>query len=94
LSRNTLESTSKASRSASTVSAVATAGIRVTRFSPTPSTEMSKEEIFEELKAIRVSLERMEGADLPDYLQELVWDEVANRLQELIWKVGEDIGEF
>ena len=55
---------------------------------------MSKEEIFEDLKSIRVSLERMEGADLPDYLQELVWDEVANRLQELIWKVGKDIGEF
>lgn len=41
---------------------------------------MSKEEIFEELKAIR---------DL-----RYVEIEVYEALQELIWKIGEDIGEF
>ena len=41
---------------------------------------MSKEDIFEELKAIREYISAVEaGLDM---------------LQELIWKVGEDIGEF
>ena len=44
---------------------------------------MSKEDIFEELKAIRFLIE-----DRPT-----VWESL-DRLQELIWKVGEDIGEF
>ena len=45
---------------------------------------MSKEEIFEELKVIR------------DMLWDLVPEEDGTHieLQELIWKVGQDIGEF
>jgi hypothetical protein len=44
---------------------------------------MSKEDIFEELKAIRIMIEE----------NPTVWESL-DRLQELIWKVGEDIGEF
>ena len=49
---------------------------------------MSKEAIFEELKSIRITIEEN---DCPEVNLDL-W--IVDRLQELIWKIGEDIGEF
>ena len=48
---------------------------------------MSKEEIFEELKFIR---DMLMGVVEKNYNHTILRD----RLQELIWRVGEDIGEF
>jgi hypothetical protein len=47
---------------------------------------MSKEHIFEHLKVIRDNLQAVEQA----YNVDCCVDEI----QELIWKIGEDIGEF
>tara|TARA_R100000005_G_scaffold40985_1_gene19234 strand:+ start:267 stop:410 length:144 start_codon:yes stop_codon:yes gene_type:complete len=47
---------------------------------------MSKEDIFEQLKVIRDMLPECTIGDQGQF----VYDEI----QSLIWKVGEDIGEF
>jgi hypothetical protein len=62
---------------------VALAGNLTLPSSSFPTDMMSKEDIFEELKAIRIMIEE----------NPTVWESL-DRLQELIWKVGEDIGEF
>jgi hypothetical protein len=49
---------------------------------------MSKEDIFEELKSIRIMIE-----ENPSYYGR-DFDDAVDRLQQLIWKVGQDIGEF
>jgi hypothetical protein len=52
---------------------------------------MSKKTIFEELKSIRTIIEESpEFYDLSDIRRSCLVD----RLQELIWILGEDIGEF
>ena len=50
---------------------------------------MSKEDIFEELLSIRTSIE-----DNPVLYEIIDGQLLVDRLQELIWKVGADIGEF
>lgn len=62
---------------------VALAGNLLSPSSSFPTDMMSKEDIFEELKSIRIMIEE----------NPTVWESL-DRLQELIWKVGEDIGEF
>ena len=57
---------------------------------------MSKEEIFEELKALRVLIEmelRILIENNPEFCS-CRCSYLVDRLQELIWKIGEDIGEF
>ena len=56
---------------------------------------MSKEDIFEELLSIRIFIEESPSfcsLDPPNV--DMPFALVVDKLQELIWKVGEDIGEF
>jgi hypothetical protein len=52
--------------------------------------EDTKREIFEELKDIRTTIEDMEQ-QLIDFSD---LGEMIDRLQEQIWVIGDDIGEF
>jgi hypothetical protein len=50
---------------------------------------MSKEDIFYELKNLRNIIEKN-----PEFHNVIDGSYLVYRIQELIWKVGEDIGEF
>jgi hypothetical protein len=50
---------------------------------------MSKEDIFEELKFLRTMIE-----ENPEYYGVIEDSYLVERLQEIIWKIGKDIGEF
>jgi hypothetical protein len=50
---------------------------------------MSKEEIFEELINLRDIIDNN-----PEFYDVIDGSYLVDRIQELIWKVGKDIGEF
>ncbi len=50
---------------------------------------MSKEDIFDELMNLRDIIEKS-----PEFYNVIDGSYLVDRIQELIWKVGKDIGEF